>query len=212
MPIWKTKTLNHKIFKSQFQSSPDHRELRQHWLPSLLLTNPVLLLVMLHLNSPSLTIMRKIIFPHSWILGKKSHKWKSQLFSLFIDRLGFFFFPSYTEWTRLRDMNPLSHALFQKSSIPTIRHCKPGETLQAWLHCSRPQARVAAPSWRRPCLPWLLFIFLFSVCSVVWQGAGHLKGKPPQRQTSVPGPRKPSSVSHADRSYNLHELKSFNLS
>ena len=80
-------------------------------------------------------------------------------------------------------MNPLSHALFQKSSIPTIRPCKPSETLQAWLHCLRLQARVAAPSWRRPCLPWLLFIFLFS-CAL-WSGkepgtskGSHQSGKP----------------------------------
>lgn len=80
-------------------------------------------------------------------------------------------------------MNLLSLALFQKASIPTIRHCKPSETLQAWLHCSRPQARVEAPSWREPCLLWLLFIFLF-LCAL-WSGkelrtskGRHHSGKP----------------------------------
>ena len=58
----------------------------------------------------------------------------------------------------------------------------------------------------------IVVYFPLLVCSVVWQGAGHLKGKPPQWQTSVPDPRKPSSVSQADRNDNLHELKSFNVS
>ena len=110
-------------------------------------------------------------------------------------------------------MNPLSHALCQKSSIPTIRHRKPSETPRAWLHRSRPQARVAAPTWRRPHLLWLLFIFLFS-CAL-WSGKelGTSTVKPPQWQaSSVPGPSKPSSVSQADRNCNLNELKTLNLS
>lgn len=44
---------------------------------SLFLNGPVLLPVILHLNSPSLTVMRKTVFLLSCILGKKNHKWKS---------------------------------------------------------------------------------------------------------------------------------------
>lgn len=110
-------------------------------------------------------------------------------------------------------MNPVSHALCQKSSIPTIRRRKPSETPRAWLHRSRPQAREAAPTWIRPHLLWLLFIFLFSC--VLWSGKelGTSTVKPPQWQASpVPGPSKPISVSQADRNCNLNELKTLNLS
>ena len=59
--------------------------------PSLLLTRPGPLPVKMCLNSPSLTVMRKIVFLLSCILGKKNHKWKSGHLCYLWGDLGYFF-------------------------------------------------------------------------------------------------------------------------